>query len=122
MSLENNPSAGSAAVRHQPEYRVPNLEPAGVDDRDRISMRRRQKARPGELRVTYGSLRGDNPDVVFSRGEGVPSCDGHLMNWYFTQASADPGLFSIKRIEEELRLRGYDLSTMVFSVMKKADA
>lgn len=86
-------------------------------------MKRRQKARPGELRVTYGSLQGDAPDVVFSRGQGVASSDGHLMHWYFSQESAGHSpLFAIKRIEQELLDRGYDLSTMVFSVMKKVDA
>lgn len=78
--------------------------------------RRRMKARPGELRVTYNRVeRGENLDVVFSRGEGVARPDGHLMHFYFSQESKP----HIQRLELELESRGYDLSTMVFSIMKK---
>jgi hypothetical protein len=78
-------------------------------------MKRRQKARPGELRVTYGRLEGDAPDVVFARGEGVGKPDGHLMCWYFTRATDD-----LLPLAQELERRGYDLSTMVFSIMKRS--
>jgi hypothetical protein len=76
-------------------------------------MARRQKARVGELRVTYTRFEG-RPDVVYSWGEGCSKSDGALMDWYFTRTAEN-----IKRLEQELLSRGYDLSTLVFSVMKK---
>ena len=74
---------------------------------------RRQKARPGELRVTYTRFEG-KPDVVYSWGEGCSKRDGALMDWYFSRTAEH-----IERLERELESRGYDLSTLVFSVMKK---
>jgi len=55
------------------------------------------------------------PDVVFARGEGVGKPDGHLMCWYFTR-TAD----NLQPLAQELERRGYDLSTMVFSIMKRS--
>jgi hypothetical protein len=78
-------------------------------------MKRRQSARPGELRLTFGRYEGDPADAVAAWGEGCSKRDGGLLFHYFnpTSAKAPDSLFL------ELEARGYDLSTLVFSVMKK---
>jgi hypothetical protein len=79
-------------------------------------VRRRQKARPGELRFTYGRLDGDGPDGIFAWGEGASKRDGALLQCYFNPSRPATGTTSLLK---DLEARGYDLSTLVFSVMKK---
>lgn len=78
-------------------------------------MKRRQKARPRELRLTFGRIEGEPADGVAAWGEGCSRRDGALLLHYF-----NPSLGKDARsLLAELEARGYDLSTLVFSVMKK---
>lgn len=77
-------------------------------------MKRRRNARPGELRLTYGpESRRSAPDAIIAWGAGVPKADSHML---FAR------LFPLgggRNLVEELEARGYDLSTLVFSVHKR---
>ena len=61
------------------------------------------------------------PDLCYAWGEGVPSCDARLLDSALTGKRHhpvgdiwDPGFL------EELEKRGYDLTTLKFSVQKKS--
>jgi hypothetical protein len=82
-------------------------------------VKRRQSARRGELRATYGRYEGDLPDVIFAwGGDGANKRDGALLHYWFSRYEDN----KFKTLAEELEARGYDLSTLVFSVMKKPTA
>jgi hypothetical protein len=82
----------------------------------------RKKARPGELRMFYGRLPDDSsPDVCFAWGDGCSKRDGALLHWIIgsKRAPAVPGREWEPSLIEELESRGYDLSTISFSIKKK---
>lgn len=96
-------------------------------------MKRRPKIKPGQLRLWYGVLDGDAPDVCGGwGGEGARKCDSNLMMSLFTSKRLriaygeeakklgshyawDPSFV------EELQARGYDISTIQFSIQRKAN-
>jgi hypothetical protein len=80
-------------------------------------MKRRQKARPGELRLTFGRIEGEPADGIAAWGEGCSRRDGALLLHYVNP----PPTREARSLLSELAARGYDLSTLVFSVMKKPD-
>lgn len=80
--------------------------------------------------VYFGKLPHDDPDVIFAWGEGVSQCDGGLANHVFCGKRLRPaygderekvGLRYIydKSFIDELTERGYDISTLRFSIEKK---
>lgn len=77
--------------------------------------RRKRKLRDGELSAYFGKIPDEDADLVFSRGDGVPKCDGHLLYGVFSQP-----IFTGKSLIEELIDRGYDLHTLSFSIFKRA--
>lgn len=86
---------------------------------------RKPKLQDGELRVYWGKLPHDNPDVVFAwQGDSHMKRDSSLLCCAFgskrPDTSAKP-LFSKMHpsLLEELKDRGYDLTTLKFSIMKK---
>lgn len=95
---------------------------------------RSRNAKPGELIMYYGKLPGDNPDVCYGwGGDGASKRDGALLHYMFAgkrqrQAISDedkkasggyPIVFD-KSFLEELEVRGYDMTTLKFSIQKKA--
>lgn len=82
----------------------------------------------GELRVYYGKLPHDEPDVVFEwRGDSSMMRDTRLL--YSVLACPKPDLFAkplFSKMEpsllQELEARGYDISTIKFSIQKKITA
>jgi hypothetical protein len=88
---------------------------------------RQKKARPGELRVWYGQLtRHESEDLCVAWGEGTGSPDARLLLGAFGNDRdrhplvAKPGEDSDPPIIEELRRRGYDLSTLEVRIRKLA--
>lgn len=81
----------------------------------------RRKAKPGELCMFYGRLPGYAPDVIYAWGDGTSRRDSHLLNCVI--GSERPGLFPNdpfeKSLLDELTDRGYDITTLKFSIMKK---
>ena len=82
---------------------------------------RRRNTKPGQLEAYFGKLPGDDPDLIFSNGEGVPKCDRAYL--YSALGSVRFGFMGNKEPSffEELKSRGYDMDTFRFSIQKKVD-
>lgn len=80
---------------------------------------------PNVLKAQWGKLAGDNPDLVYTWGDGVDRCDARLLHHHFTSKSRSPfkdanGLPKLDpSLWEELETRGYDMTTFKFSIRKK---
>jgi len=84
------------------------------------------RPRPGQLKVKWGRIDDFPADLVYAGGEGTANVDRHLLMHAFASPryksslhprdSLDPSLL------EELEARGYDLTTLTFSISKKAGA
>jgi hypothetical protein len=88
-----------------------------------MARRKYPKAKPGELKAEWGiAVRGDHPNIVFAWGEGCYKSDGAILSDLFYHAALYP---SIKCPENEksflkhLEERGYDITTLRFSIQKK---
>lgn len=85
------------------------------------------KAKPGELRAYYGLADGDGPDVCYAWGDGVAKADGRLLHGIL---SCDRMMLDFPNIGhkygpsflKELEERGYDITTLRFSIQKKSRA
>jgi hypothetical protein len=93
---------------------------------------RTPKAKPGELVARWGTVEGST-DICYAWGDGINKSDSHLLhsvlstprtrlNWdaefpasRFNATVDEPSLLA------ELEARGYDLTTLRFSVRKKSD-
>ena len=81
---------------------------------------RAPKAKPGELLLKYGKLPNDHPDVCIAwGGEGADKRDANLIfntlcddRYKFNSTETDCSLV------EELKKRGYDITTIKFSIRK----
>lgn len=94
---------------------------------------RARKAKPGQLLLYYGKLPGDSPDIVGAwGGEGASSRDSKLlMNAFCSKRlslafsdedrkkSGNLPYFWDKNLIDELTDRGYDISTLKFSIELK---
>lgn len=86
---------------------------------------RKPKLKDGELRIYYGKVPHDSPDVILAwQGDRSMKRDTNLL--YSVICSKQPDLFTkplFSRMNpsliEELELRGYDITTIKFSIMKK---
>jgi len=86
---------------------------------------RKPKAKPGELKMQWGKPPGDCPDMWFVGGDGCDNRDVKFL--HYVLASARPTMnkddFGMpvfdKSVLEQLDERGYDLTTLRFSIMKK---
>jgi hypothetical protein len=76
---------------------------------------RAPKAKPGELKIAYGKERGDDPTLFFCYGaEGASKRDSNFLMWLFSR-ELEPGV----SVTKELESRGYDITTLKFSIMQK---
>lgn len=74
------------------------------------------KAKPGELKIAYGKHKGEL-DLFYSYGgQGANKCDARLLSHLFEVADCHEG----RNLREELILRGYDITTMKFTIKRKA--
>ena len=82
------------------------------------------RARPGQLKVQFGKVADHDPDLIYARGEGVPSADGWLLHDALVSPKwkgplcADKFAFDPSLLEE-LEARGYDITTLKISIDKK---
>ncbi len=77
---------------------------------------RTPKLKDGELRVYWGKLPHDSPDVVFSwQGDRSMKRDTALLCYLFSKREPGTG----RSLMEEMEARGYDITTLRFSIMKK---
>jgi len=86
---------------------------------------RKPKLKDGELRVYWGKLPHDSPDVIFA-WQGEPSMKRDSKLLHSVICSDQPDLFTTPlfskmnpSLVKELELRGYDITTINFSIMKK---
>lgn len=93
---------------------------------------RRFRAKPGQLRAGWGKPDEHNgPDLCYAWGEGVKHQDGNLLHWALSEKRATTNWaaplgsprFMWTTYEdsliEELIKRGYDITTLKFSIQKK---
>lgn len=87
---------------------------------------RRPKLKVGELRVYWGKLPYEAPDVVFEwLGDPSMKRDCAALQYRLCCKHPDPHASPIfskmnPSLIEELDARGYDITTLRFSIMKKA--
>lgn len=104
---------------------------APVDGTQVLVKRKRYRiveAKPGELKVAFGSAgTGEPADIVHAWGDGVPKADTWLMHMFFGCERARPDLTALDgytmepSLIEQLKERGYDITTLKFSIQKKAE-
>lgn len=74
-------------------------------------------AKPGELKAAWGRPdRGERPDVVYAWGVGACSPDARVL----AAAFEDAEVFDGKTLRQVLIDRGYDITTLRFSVQRSA--
>ena len=78
-------------------------------------------AKPGQLKLQWGSIeRGEPKDVCYVWGDGCSSRDSRLLHWIFCCAKTTFGEPE-KSFVEQLKERGYDISTIRFSIQKRKE-
>lgn len=89
---------------------------------------RRPKLKNGELRVYWGKLPRDSADVIIA-WQGDPSMKRDANFLFYSLCNEHPDvqaihLFSKMKpsVVKELEARGYDITTLKFSIMKKSEA
>lgn len=76
---------------------------------------RTPSAKPGELKIAYGKEYADL-DVFYCHGAaGADKCDSRLLSYFFEGIKGYDGL----NLREELVRRGYDITTIKFSIQQK---
>jgi hypothetical protein len=78
----------------------------------------RKQAKPGELCAFYGKLPHDQPDVIYAWGEGCSKRDSALLFSVFGSKRPDWQGQLQDSLLDDLKARGYDLSTIKFSIRK----
>jgi len=84
-------------------------------------MSRSKKARPGQLRIFYGKLPRERPDICVAWGENTDKSDGRFLLGTFTNRRYryDFGAHKIvwdHSTLDELTERGYDIKTLKVSI------
>ena len=78
---------------------------------------------PGELVCMWGFADGEGPDVTYYAGEGVHRTDQRLLHNVIACPRPYPklsgGIDWDKSLLDELTERGYDITTLRFSIRKK---
>lgn len=94
---------------------------------------RQRHAKPGELLVYYGKLPHSDPDICYAWGGGGASKqDGNFLSYVLGSPRCKPAVSEVEvrragrrgfvfepSVLEELEARGYDLTTLRFSIQKK---
>lgn len=85
------------------------------------------RAKPGELRAYYGKAdRWSGPDVCYAWGDGTSSADGRLLHCALSTERLTfdfPGTGTVfePSLIKELEARGYDITTLRFTIQKRAN-
>lgn len=83
------------------------------------------RAKPGQLKAQWGRVdRWSDKDVCYIWGDGVPKCDSRLLHSVLStqrmRLKIEGGHDFEPSFLEELEVRGYDITTIRFSIQKKA--
>lgn len=80
---------------------------------------RAPKAKPGQLKAQWGKVDG-MVDLCYAWGDGVSKSDGHFLNTILTSQRYHPiGDSWSSGFIDEMTSRGYDITTLKFSIEKK---
>uniref|UniRef100_A0A6H1ZXK8 Uncharacterized protein n=1 Tax=viral metagenome TaxID=1070528 RepID=A0A6H1ZXK8_9ZZZZ len=82
---------------------------------------RSPRAKPGQLKVQWGKLPDDDPDIVYSGGIGTNGCDRALLHHVFGSPRYTYDGNTTPSLYDELEARGYDLTTLKFSIEKRKE-
>lgn len=80
---------------------------------------------PGELVMMWGYADGEGPDIAYYGGDGVSRTDQRLLHSVLSSPRMVPDIKSPRQFAfdnsliDELQARGYDLTTLRFSIRKK---
>ena len=81
---------------------------------------------PGELMMMWGYADGDGPDIAYYGGDGTSRTGQRLLHSVLSCPRMVPDLSSSSRFSfdpsliDELKSRGYDLTTLKFSIRKNS--
>ena len=93
-----------------------------MSEKERVPMKRYRtpKMKPGHLMAQYGKLPHDSPDLIFTWGPGCHKGDASLLHYVFCMKQYNPvtGKFDDRSFVDELQSRGYDITTLRFSIEK----
>lgn len=85
------------------------------------ALKRRPKLKQGQLRVYFGKDDdGEGHDVCFSWGAGCSKRDSALLHYHFATDRLDWQQRLEPSLIKQLEARGYDISTISFTIQKKA--
>ena len=78
------------------------------------------REKPGEFKISWGRVdRGDYLSLIYSHGgAGASRPDGRMISYIFEGVKNEDG----RTLAQELEYRGYDISTLKFSIKQKANA
>ncbi len=84
---------------------------------------RRPSVKPGQLHMYWGrEARGERPDVIYHSGDGVSRRDRALLHYMLgsqrLEFNGEKGYDFAPSLFDELVARGYDLTTLRFSIAK----
>jgi hypothetical protein len=84
-------------------------------------------AKRGELKIVWGRPEpGETPDICYVWGDGVSRSDSRLLHTVLGCERFSPQLdgryAALHSLFDELEERGYDLTTLKFSIQKKKKA
>lgn len=80
---------------------------------------RRRKVKPGQLVMYYGRDDSGDIDVCYAWGEGCSKRDAHLLYWRIGSDNLNHKMQLDPSLLKELESRGYDLTTIRFSISKR---
>ena len=76
---------------------------------------RRPTASPGELKIAFGKSEGDIDLFYCHGGGGASRPDARLLSHFFERVT----YFDGRNLRQELEHRGYDITTLKFSIQQK---
>lgn len=83
---------------------------------------RAPRARAGQLKAKWGRIEGDSPDFCYVWGPGVARADAALLHGALSMRQCMPLSMNFEpSFMEDLKARGYDISTLEISVCKKPE-
>jgi len=74
------------------------------------------RAKPNELKIAYGKYEGDLDLFYCHGGKEAYKCDASLLRHFVEGVE----YFEGRNLRQELEHRGYDITTMKFTIKKKA--
>jgi hypothetical protein len=79
----------------------------------------RPRMKDGRLQIYYGRLNGDAPDWCVVHGNGTCRSDARFALHVFAGANGHSGAGAGASFVQELEARGYDITTLRFTIDKK---